>query len=140
LISEFQSKRASEMIDVDTTVAELRDQIAQLQQLMLQVNEESKNRLMQSQLRAAAVQAGMVDLDGLKLIDVSRTKPNDYGELEGVADFMAEVKREKPWLFGGQSSSSRANPPPAQPVRAKSASEMTDDEYRAARAELLRRR
>lgn len=139
-MSEFQSKRAPKTVNADPTVAELRDQIEQLQQTLLEANEDGKNRLMQSQLRAAAVQAGMVDLDGLKLIDVSRAGPNEYGELEGIAELMAEVRREKPWLFGGHSSSSRANPPPAKPARAKSASEMTHDEYRAARAELLRRR
>lgn len=139
-MSESQSRLAPERMATDLTMAELRAQVEQLQQTLREATEESKNRLMQSQLRAAAVQAGMVDLDGLKLVDMSRAKPNEYGELENVADLMIEVKREKPWLFGGHSSSSRANPPPAQPARAKSASEMTHDEYRAARAELLRRR
>lgn len=128
------------MMDADITIADLRAQLEQLEQKLLDANEDGKNRLMQSQLKAAAVQAGMIDLDGLKLVDLSRARLNEYGELEGIEDLMLEVKREKPWLFGGHSSSSRANPPPAQPARAKSASEMSQDEYRAARAELLRRR
>jgi hypothetical protein len=139
-MSEVHSTPRPDAVEADRMVTELRAKIEQLEQTLRDANEEAKNRLMQSQLRTAAVQAGMIDLDGLKLVDVARAKSNEYGELEGAADLMVEVRREKPWLFGGYSSSSRASPPPAQPVRTKSASEMTQDEYRAARAELLRRR
>ena len=50
------------------------------------------------------------------------------------AELMAQLRRAKPWLFGGTSSSSPASPPPAQPPRQKLATEMTDDEYRRRRA------
>ena len=53
---------------------------------------------------------------------------------------MAGLRRAKPWLFGRASSSGPASPPPAQPPRQKLATEMTDDEYRVARAALLKRR
>lgn len=138
-MSEAQSQWESETGN-EPTIADLRAQIEQLEQKLQESREAAKNRLMQSQLKAAAVQAGMIDLDGLKLIDVFRAKPNEYGELLGAADLMMEMKREKPWLFGGYSSSSRANPPPVEPARTKLASEMTAEEYRTARAELVRRR
>ena len=126
--------------DFQTNVDHLRSEVERLEQLLKQSNEAARGRIMQAQLSAAAIRAGMVDLDGLKLLDLSEAKANDWGEVEGVDQIMAEMKHQKPWLFRGGSSSSRANPPPAQPVRTKLAAEMTAEEYRIARAELLRRR
>jgi hypothetical protein len=53
---------------------------------------------------------------------------------------MTQLRRVKPWLFGGSSSSSPVNAPPAQPPRQKLATEMTDEEYRIARATILKYR
>jgi hypothetical protein len=53
---------------------------------------------------------------------------------------MSDLRRAKPWLFQSASSSSPAAPPPNLPQPAKRATQMTEPEWRAARAELLRRR
>ena len=139
-MSEPTSLQASQLPDIDKTMEDLRAEIKRLEQALRDSAESAKDRLMRSQLQAAAMHAGMIDLDGLKLVDAARAKPNQHGELQGAAELMADLRREKPWLFGGNSSSSRVNAPPAQPPRAKLASEMTPEEYRAARAELIRRR
>lgn len=97
-------------------------------------------RLVQAELRTAAVRAGMVDLDGVKLVDASGLKVNDAGELESAGAIMARLREEKPWLFGRNSSSSPASAPRATPPKAKTAMEMSVDEWRVARAELLRRK
>jgi hypothetical protein len=60
--------------------------------------------------------------------------------VEGAAQLLAQLKRAKPWLFGAASSSNPASPPAAQPMRQKLAGEMTTAEWRAARADLVRRR
>lgn len=101
---------------------------------------ETEARLIRAELKAEAVRAGIVDLDGLKLLDLSTAKLNRHGEVEGAATLLAGLKREKPWLFSGHSSSSTAAPPPAAPASAKKASDMSDAEYRAARAALIKRR
>jgi hypothetical protein len=46
-------------------------------------------------LTAAALRAGLVDLDALALVDMSR----DDGTVKGANALMAEFKREKPHLF-----------------------------------------
>ncbi len=97
-------------------------------------------RLIRAEMKAEAVRAGIVDLDGLKLLDLSGARLNDNGEVEGAAALLAALKRDKPWLFTTQSSSSTAAPPAAQPAQTRKATEMSDAEYRAARAALLRRR
>lgn len=98
-----------------------------------------RERLVRAELKAHAVRAGMVDLDGLKLVDTSGLTLNDRDEVDGADQLMATLRRAKPWLFGHASTSSAAAAPPAQPPRAKLATEMTDAEWQASRAELLRR-
>ena len=96
-------------------------------------------RLVQAELKAEAIRAGMVDLDGVKLIEAGSVKVNEAGELVDGAGVMRALRAAKPWLFGGSSSSS-AQAPRAEAPRAKKAMEMSVEEWRAARAELLRRR
>jgi hypothetical protein len=97
-------------------------------------------KLVQAELRTAAARAGMIDLDGIKLVDSSGLSVNDSGELAEAPEIMARLRQEKPWLFGRGSSSSPAVAPRATPPKAKTAMEMSVDEWRIARAELLRRR
>ena len=131
-------------IDPETTVEpeelDPRARAEALERQLREATEAAHARVVRAELKAEAVRAGMVDLDGLKLVDLSRVKMNEAGEVEGAAGLMAQLRREKPWLFGGHSSSSRAAPPPSHPPRSKRATEMTLEEWRAARAEMLRRR
>lgn len=120
---------------------ELRLRAEALERQLAEVQRQTETRIIHAELKAEAVRAGIVDADGLKLIDLSAARLNDAGEVEGAAALVADLKRSKPWLFGGSvSTSSAAAPPPAQPPRQKSAVEMTEDEWRAARAALLQRR
>ena len=119
---------------------ETTDDVAALQARIAQIEADAQARILRAELRAEAVRAGMVDLDGLKLIDTARVRFAESGEVEGAAALMQEMKRAKPWLFAPASSSSTAAAPKTEPPRAKSATEMSEEEWRAARAEMLRRR
>jgi hypothetical protein len=130
----------NETPSAEEVFAELRSRAETLERQLSAVQLETESRLIRAELKAEALRAGMIDLDGLKLLDLSATKLNERGEVEGATALMTRLKRDKPWLFGGESSSSRSSPPPAQPPRQRTAMEMTDAEYRAARAELLKRR
>lgn len=99
-----------------------------------------RERLVQSELRAAAREAGMHDLDGLKLLDQSGLTLNDKLELPDAAARIAQLKRDKPYLFGTRNSGTVAVPPPSGSIRGRNAMDMSLEEWRAARAELLRRR
>jgi hypothetical protein len=100
----------------------------------------AEQRLIRAELKAEALRAGMVDMDGIRLIDIDGLTLNDKGELAGGAALMTQLKRSKPWLFGGHSTSSGAKAPAAQPPQQKLATEMSHDEWRSARAELVKRR
>ncbi len=72
---------------------------------------------MRRTLENEALKAGIVDLDGLKLLDLSSCQVNENGELEEAEALIADLKRSKPWLFensicsGVASESSRARKP-----------------------------
>ena len=101
------------------------------------IKAEFHARLVAASLRMEAVRAGMIDLDGLKLLDTSKVQlAADDTVIEG-ARLMQSLRESKPWLFKASSSSSSAVAPSYRPVRQKSAMEMTDDEYAAARNALL---
>lgn len=121
-------------------IEQLRARADDLERQLREMAENADARVVRAELKAEAVRYGMVDLDGLKLVEPDQVRVNQRGEVEGAESVMQQLKRDKPWLFAGPSSSSRASPPPAYPPRPRLATEMTLEEYRAARAELLRRR
>ena len=108
------------------------DEIAQLRS-------DFQARLVAADLRTEAVRAGIVDLDGLKLIDISSVRLGGDDKVVGARKIIDELRRNKPWLFPGASSSSPALVPASQPVRQKTALEMSDEEYIVARAAITKR-
>jgi hypothetical protein len=79
----------------------------------------------------------MIDLDGLKLADLANVKINADGEVEGAEALMDELKKAKPYLFAATQHSSTPTPPPnPKPPVAKSAMDMTPEEYAAARRQI----
>jgi hypothetical protein len=121
-------------------VAELRERTEALERRLAETEQEARSRIIRAELKVEAVRAGILDMDGLKLLDFHEVQVTPGGELANGADLIAQLRRAKPWLFSAPSSSSGANAPPAQPPRLKLATEMTDEEYRAARTELLKHR
>ena len=121
-------------------LAELRARADALEIQLATSIADTEARLIRAEMKAQAILAGMVDLDGLKLVDYTTVKLSAAGEVEGAGSVMSRLRQAKPWLFGHASSSSTATPPPAQPPRKKLAHEMSDAEYRSARADLVKRR
>ena len=123
----------------DTGNWQVRAELAEAALGQMQVDVEA--RLIRAELKAEAVKAGMIDLDGLKLVDTSEVRLNDAGEVQDAQGLLARLKKAKPWLFGGgASSSAAANPPRPEPPRTRHANELSHEEWLQARAALLRRR
>ncbi len=91
----------------------------------------ANERIVRAEVKAAATRAGMVDMDGLKLLDLSAITLDDAGEVAIPEKFFEDAKRAKPWLFGAApgSTSHPGSPPPTQPPARKSAKEMSDEEF-----------
>jgi hypothetical protein len=130
----------SEDTPANLPVEDTEARAAELQRRLVELEAQSRDRLIRAELKAQAMHSGMVDLDGLKLVDASALTLDDAGDVHGAAALMQSLRRTKPWLFTGTSASSAATPPPAEPPRQRLATEMTTKEWLAARADLLRRR
>lgn len=126
----------------DETMSEmdaLRRRADSLERELDDVRRNARDRIVWAELTVEALKAGMHDLDGIKLLDMSEVGVSAEGHVADGAKLIANLKHAKPWLFGGISSSRSVGTPPAQPPRQKLATEMSDEEYRAARAAVLRR-
>ncbi len=112
---------------------------ANLNAAKAQAKTEADQRVIRAELKASAIKAGMVDLDGLKLLDLSKVTLNDKGEIEGADALMAEAKKSKPYLFGETTTTSSTQKPPEQkPGEKKLAKDYApgSPEYLAAKAEV----
>jgi hypothetical protein len=94
-------------------------------------------RLLRAELKACAVRAGMVDLDGLKMADLSTVKLNDDGSVDGGDALMQSLKAAKPYLFARANSGPSGEPPQPKKTTAKTAREMDHKEYQAAKKRLI---
>ena len=92
-------------------------------------------------IRAAAADAGAHAADDIpSLIARAAIKLNDDGGVDGIADALKKLREGKPWLFKEQTTSGTApRPQPPNGAQRRSAKNMTDAEYRAARAEIRNR-
>lgn len=102
-------------------------------------NAAADARVIRSELKALAIAAGMVDLDGLKLADLSTVKIKD-GEVEGAAEMMEALKKAKPYLFGNATTSGTHKVPSSDKPKLKLATEMTKEEYATSKAALIAKR
>lgn len=102
-------------------------------------------RFVRAELKAEAVKAGVIDAaDALAMIPVDKITRDADGNPTNAAELLAALKEAKPYLFGApatpkpSTSSHAPAPKPGDPV-AKKATDMTDEEYRAARAAVTKR-
>ena len=117
----------------------LNERLEHLERESHEFRQRAEERVIQAEMKVEALRAGMVDLDGLKFLDLGRLRLEDNGNVTGGAELISQLKGSKPWLFALPMSSSIARTPASKPTRAKPVSEMTDDEYRVARANIIRR-
>ena len=93
----------------------------------------AEKRIIMAEMRAEALKAGIVDIDGLALADLSGVKLDEHGNLTGGAESIAKLKEGKPYLFVEKSSTSSHDKKPEKKDAGKkpTAREMTDDEWKA---------
>jgi len=56
-------------------------------------------RIMRSELKTHAVAAGMIDLEDLALVDMSKLTITEDGDVEGAEDLIKALKEKKAYLF-----------------------------------------
>ena len=102
--------------------------------------DDANARLLRAELKAHAIRAGIIDLDGLRLLDMTGLALDANGNLPDGESALAGLKRVKPWLFARANSSHPAAAPAPEPPKTRMAKDMTHEEWQAARARLIRGR
>lgn len=97
------------------------------------------SRLILAELRTEALRAGMIDADGVRLLDLANVRLAPDATLPEAPALIALLRAAKPWLFT-RSTSSPAAPPSSTSHAPRRATDMTEREWRQARADLLRQR
>jgi hypothetical protein len=118
---------------------DLRVRIDKLESDGKETYRRTERRIILAELKVEALRAGMIDLDGLTFVDLTKVHLEEDGDVAGGAELIGQLKHSKPWLFAQPSSSSVARVPSSSPVRQKLATEMTNEEYRIARANIIKR-
>jgi hypothetical protein len=130
---ESEAARAREEIEVarrewDVATAKAKQDA---QTAVAEARRSADARIIRAELKAAALAAGMIDIEGLKLLDTSGVKLNGEGDVVIPATLFADAKKAKPWLFGQASTSSTAATPKIEPPKTKTVREMDEKERRA---------
>lgn len=113
-----------------------------LEARLAEVDALTKARLVKSELKAAAIRAGVIDFGDLYAImhgDLGKIEIDADGEVTNAHELIADIKAKKAHLFGGVSTSSTTTPPATtrQQEVEKAALTMTPAEYKKARAKLI---
>jgi hypothetical protein len=104
-------------MQMDDSVPELQSNLADesepneqqpLKEEIAILRSDFQSRLLTANLRTEAVRAGMIDLDGLKLVDLADVRLDENDRVVGGRKIMADLRRNKPWLFRVASTSSAA--------------------------------
>lgn len=128
--SERDAACAAAVRDRDEAVAAARD--------------DARSRILQAELKTHAIRSGIVDLDGLRLADLSGLSMNEAGEVQGAEEAVALLRQHKPYLFTSERSGATTGttaqlqrpPSPARPSTLDARS-MTREAWQAERDRLL---
>ena len=113
-----------------------------LEQRLAKMEQDTRNRLMKAELKAAAERAGVVDWEDLYAIlsksELKSVEFNDDGEVTNAAEIIGQLKERKSHLFKTVTTASSAKVPSTkmETPKEKSALTMSKDEYAKAKARL----
>jgi predicted nuclease with TOPRIM domain len=106
--------------EAETKAAELNSTLKSSQEEAQKALNESKRlnsafeqRVINAELKAAAMEAGLVDMDAFKMADISKVKITDKGEVVGVKELIADLKKDKAYLFKDITTSNKNSSAPA---------------------------
>lgn len=121
--------------------AELEDQANRAREELGVARAEAERRVVHAEVKALAARAGMVDPDGVKLLDLSAVRLSGDGEVEGADALLEAARKERPWLFGdARSSNTTPAPKPRDTRDGRHARAMSAREYEAAKSSRAWRR
>jgi len=99
----------------------------------------ANDRVLRAELKAIAVKHGLVDMDGLKLLDLSAVKLLENGDVEGADALFEAAKKSKPYLFGTVAVGTTTPTPTPKDGKAPDVREMNREEYAKAKKAATKR-
>lgn len=124
--AEAAAKKATEEANAKIAAAE-----AAAKETAEKAAQAANERVIRAELKVAAQKAGMIDLDDLKVADLTKVTLEDDGvTVKGADELLASLKERKPHLFGqpNRGSSNPTPPPPPGDPQPKMAKDMTPAE------------
>ncbi len=139
-VSELREENKSWKQKYEKTLANLVQAKEEAQTSLSQFQQKAEERIIQAELKTHALQAGLIDVDDLKLADLSSVKLNDAGCVEGAQQLLEALKAAKPYLFApeGKSSSYAQTPPTPKPSNIEPVKDLPRDAYERRKAIYLR--
>lgn len=127
-------------------VETLRRENAQRRTENKQLRDEMQKITIRSELKTAAMSAGIVDLDALRMFDISKVTISADGDVVGVNELITDMQARKPYLFSKSSdvkttsqndqkidvktkTSSDAKAPEKTPPKSKTAKDFSTEEF-----------
>lgn len=98
------------------------------------------DRVLRAELKAVALKHGVVDMDALKLLDLSKVKLLENGDLEGADELFEAAKKAKPYLFAAPTVGTTLKSPVPKNGEPADVRKLTSVEYAAAKKEATRRK
>lgn len=122
-----QVDEAAEKAKIDDAVKKAVDEQAEKTSDLLKAERAaSDKRTVAAEVRLAATKLGIVDLDGLKLADISAlTVDAETGEVSGVDELMTAFKTARPYLFKEAPAGSSHSGPAPKPAPANKFNALT---------------
>jgi hypothetical protein len=127
-IAELEAKTKEELAKKDRDFEEL------LNSKLAEVSSTYKKEIILSKLQTEALKAGIVDVDGIKLADLSSLSIDENNVLQGASEVISSLKESKPYLFKKGESSTTYHKQPPKPSSDRTpvdATQLSGDEYRS---------
>jgi hypothetical protein len=107
--AEEAETKATELSDVlKVTKEEAQKALSETKRL----NSAFEQRVINAELKAAAMEAGLIDMDAFKMADTSKVKITDSGDVIGIKELIGDLKKEKAYLFKDITTSNKNSSAP----------------------------
>ena len=108
---EAETHKQAALKEAEEAKAALKKRDEEVEAFKAETKTSADQRVIRAELKAEAVKAGMIDLDGLKLADLSTITLDDKGDVVGAEALFKALKESKPYLFKAVSTSSTDRTP-----------------------------
>ena len=126
---------------------QVRSAVAERDAVVTTLQAESNERLIRSELQLRALQHGILDLDGLRLLDTRAITIGSDGAVVGAEEALTVFRASKPYLFNQgntvarpMTTTARENSPPRAQPEPVDARHLSREQWQIERARLLSRR